>query len=88
MGNHQLSEAEFEAQEREWAAWRQICLQLEQCGVIANDNAALCAAMRLWGEELHALRDLVGAGGQKRVQEVLGEARAEYRQHWIVTTET
>lgn len=66
----------FPQMRREWLVWRAVCRELEDLGVDINKTDTLHAAMRLWGEELVALRwyqdefDTVG--------KALDEARAGY----------
>lgn len=64
---------------REHAAWRQLCLQLTELDVNINSEGPLACAIRLWGEELHALR----LGDPSHDEKALREKREEYEPHWI-----
>lgn len=65
--------------EREWLAWRQLCKHLAKLGVDINANEPLACAIRLWGEELVALRD-----GQPEYKETaLKTHRDAYADHVI-----
>jgi hypothetical protein len=65
--------------DREWLAWRQVCKQLAKLDVDINQAEPLACAIRLWGEELHALR-LVDP---KWDEKALAEKRAEYAPHVV-----
>jgi hypothetical protein len=68
----------FEQIEREFQAWRLLCRRLEALGIDVDVNsAALLAALRLWGEELVALREL----SPEYTAKALAEARAEAKDH-------
>ena len=64
---------------REWEAWLQICKHLDLAGVEINDNNGLAAAIRLWGEELVALRD----EQPDTKSPALEESRTAYCRHFI-----
>lgn len=72
---------------REWLVWRAVCRELEP-EIDLNKRPHLAAALRLWGEELVALRwhyqdaDTVGkaldearTGYAKRLEELEAEGR-------------
>jgi hypothetical protein len=65
--------------EREWRAWHQVCGQLRKLGldVNADEADAFVRAVKLWGEELHALRALQ----PDQEADALAEARGAYELH-------
>lgn len=63
----------------EWRAWRQVCKQLEKQGIDINKQTPLACAIRMWGEELVALREQ----NPEHTENALKERRAEYETHWI-----
>jgi len=64
---------------REHAAWRQVCRQLKLLGVDINEQKPLACAIRLWGEELVALRE----ENPEHTTMALFERRADYVEHII-----
>jgi hypothetical protein len=68
-----------DAMDREWEAWRQICKHLAQLGISVNEHTPLASAIRLWGEELVALR----ASAPEHTAQALAERREEYVPHVI-----
>ena len=48
------------AMDAEWVAWRQLCMHLQRHGIDPNAsaNVPLVAAVKVWGEEVAALRRL------------------------------
>lgn len=63
--------------QREWLAWRQVCKQLAQVGVNINDHEALACAIRLWGEEVVALRE----ENPEHTEKARTEHREAYEKH-------
>lgn len=63
--------------ELEWLMWRQLCKQLAKLGVDVNKEDGLICAVRLWGEELVALRE----ARPEHTQKALTEARNAYKPH-------
>ena len=68
--------------EREWVAWRQVCLQLDRFGIDINGNHAVAAALKLWGEELVELQ-IVDQKDSEFHDKELSHARAKYEPFWI-----
>lgn len=64
---------------KEWRAWRQVCKQLAARGVDINAQDSLACAIRMWGEELVALRE----EDSQYTEKALAERRAEYEPHWL-----
>jgi hypothetical protein len=64
---------------REHAAWRQVCWHLEKLSIDINSQDPLACAIRLWGEELVALRE----SNPKHTAKALAECRTEYLPHVI-----
>jgi hypothetical protein len=66
---------------REWIAWRQICKQLEVLGIVVNAETTrpLAAAIKMWGEELVALRDIE----PKHKPLALEDCRDSYAEYWL-----
>jgi hypothetical protein len=65
--------------QREWLCWRQVCKQLEARGIEVNDTDSLASAIRLWGEELVALRNMAPQYHER----ALKTFREEYEPHVI-----
>jgi hypothetical protein len=63
----------------EHSAWRQVCLHLAKLGIDINTQEPLACAVRLWGEELVALR----ASDPRHTERALFERRADYVPHVI-----
>lgn len=70
--------------DREYDAWRQVCLHLEQHlpgnQTINDDCDNLVAALKLWGEELAGLR---ATQNEKMVLQVLKDARTGMEGNWL-----
>jgi hypothetical protein len=66
---------------REHTAWRQMCKHLEKLGHEVNsaELLPLVCAIRLWGEELHALRLECPEHDEKSLR----DKRDEYKPHYI-----
>lgn len=62
---------------REWLAWRQLCKQLAKLGVDINAQTPLASAIRLWGEELVALRE----ANPDYTERALDSAREDYKEY-------
>jgi hypothetical protein len=73
------SHANASQMNREHAAWRQVCKQLAALGVDLNKQEPLACAVRLWGEELVALRE----ENPEHTTKALDERRLEYASHVI-----
>jgi hypothetical protein len=67
----------------EWRAWRQVCKQLAKLGVDINSQEPLASAIRLWGEELVALREQ----DPEYTANALSERRRVYVNHMITDDE-
>ncbi len=74
----------FDQVHKEWRAWRQICKQLAAIGVDINSQEPLASAIRLWGEELVALREQ----NPEYTARALRETREGYEKHWIEPRDT
>lgn len=74
-----LDTPQLAGMQREWLAWRQLCKHLKKLGVDINQATPLACAIRLWGEELHALR----LANPEHDEKALAEKRAEYEEHVI-----
>jgi hypothetical protein len=53
--------AEIDRAAHEYAAWQAIVLELKRAGLDINQEEALHAAIKLWGEQLAYLRELQDA---------------------------
>ena len=69
----------FDQSHVEWRAWRQVCKQLAKSNVDVNSNDPLACAIRMWGEELVALR----REEPEHHASALREHREAYEPHWI-----
>ena len=73
------SHANASQMNREHAAWRQVCKQLAARGIDLNGWEPIACAIRLWGEELVALRE----ENPEHTAKALAEKRLAYAKHVI-----